>query len=95
MGIPTIEFGTEIVSSKDGSIAALLGASPGASTSVSTMIDVIEKCFTEDGLPAAWTWKVGEFIPSNDTYLHKDKDFFEEIEKETSEVLGLTKEMAK
>jgi malate dehydrogenase (quinone) len=41
-----LEFGTEVVVSRDGSIAALLGASPGASTSVSIMLDLIERCFT-------------------------------------------------
>ena len=42
-----LEFGTEIVSSKDGNITCLLGASPGASTSVSIMMKVIEKAFPE------------------------------------------------
>lgn len=37
-----LEFGTEIVSSADGSIAALLGASPGASTSVPIMINLLK-----------------------------------------------------
>jgi len=40
-----LEFGTEVVSSADGSIAALLGASPGASTSVAIMISLLKKCF--------------------------------------------------
>ncbi len=40
-----LEFGTEVVSSADGSIAALLGASPGASTSVAIMIEIVEKMF--------------------------------------------------
>jgi len=40
-----LQFGTEIVADDDGSLAALLGASPGASTSVSIMLDVVEKCF--------------------------------------------------
>ena len=40
-----LEFGTEIVAAKDGTLAALLGASPGASTSVQAMIDVLERCF--------------------------------------------------
>ena len=41
-----LKFGTEIVKSADGSLAALLGASPGASTSVSIMIDVLKQCFS-------------------------------------------------
>lgn len=47
-GKGVIEFGTEIVSSKDGSLACLLGASPGASTSVSIMLDLMEKCLDLD-----------------------------------------------
>src|SRR5690606_19341773 len=40
-----LEFGTELVTSADGSIAGLLGASPGASTAVATMVDLLERCF--------------------------------------------------
>ena len=42
-----LEFGTEVISSKDGSITCLLGASPGASTAVNIMLDVLEKAFPE------------------------------------------------
>ena len=45
-GFGKLEFGTEIIVSKDKSIAALLGASPGASTSYSVMKKVIKKCFS-------------------------------------------------
>src|SRR5215212_93643 len=40
-----LQFGTEVVSAADGSIAALLGASPGASTSVAIMLDLLKRCF--------------------------------------------------
>lgn len=40
-----LKFGTEIVASADGSIAALLGASPGASTAVAIMVDLVQRCF--------------------------------------------------
>lgn len=43
----SLEFGTQLVSSNDGRITCLLGASPGASTSVKIMLDVIEKAFPE------------------------------------------------
>lgn len=43
----SLEFGTQLVSSKDGRITCLLGASPGASTSVKIMLDVLEKAFPE------------------------------------------------
>jgi malate dehydrogenase (quinone) len=39
-----LQFGTEVVSSSDGSIAALLGASPGASTSISIMLQLLQRC---------------------------------------------------
>jgi malate dehydrogenase (quinone) len=46
-----LEFGTEVVAAGDGSIAALLGASPGASTAVVTMTDIVRRCFVADGGP--------------------------------------------
>jgi malate dehydrogenase (quinone) len=42
-----LQFGTEVVHSKDGSITCLLGASPGASTAVSVMLEVLETAFPE------------------------------------------------
>ena len=42
-----LQFGTEVVSSKDGSITCLLGASPGASTATHVILDVLDKAFPE------------------------------------------------
>ena len=42
-----IQFGTEVVNSEDHSVIALLGESPGASTSVSVALEVLEKNFPE------------------------------------------------
>jgi malate dehydrogenase (quinone) len=42
-----LQFGTEVVSSKDGSITCLLGASPGASTATHVMLQVLDKAFPE------------------------------------------------
>src|SRR5690606_39681160 len=42
-----LEFGTELVASKDGSLAALLGASPGASVAVQALLDVLERCLSK------------------------------------------------
>lgn len=58
-----LKFGTEIVASQDGSIAALLGASPGASTSVSAMINVLNKCFPEL-MKNQWNESIKTMIPS-------------------------------
>ncbi|WP_068597591.1 malate dehydrogenase (quinone) [Vaginella massiliensis] len=58
-----LKFGTEIVSSTDGSISALLGASPGASTSVYAMLNVLRKCFPEL-MKNEWKTAIKEMIPS-------------------------------
>lgn len=42
-----IEFGTEVICSKDKTLSALLGASPGASTSVEIMLELLERCFPD------------------------------------------------
>lgn len=62
-----LQFGTEVVSSADGSIAGLLGASPGASVSVSIMIDVLTKCFPEH--VEGWKPAILAMIPSYGTLL--------------------------
>jgi malate dehydrogenase (quinone) len=58
-----LQFGTEVISSADGSIIAMLGASPGASTSVAIMLEVIERGFA-DQLKDGWSKKLVEMIPS-------------------------------
>ena len=59
-----LEFGTEIVAAKDGTLAALLGASPGASVSVQAMIDVLERCFAAQLNSADWQQKLKQLVPS-------------------------------
>ncbi len=85
-----LEFGTEVVSAADGSIAALLGASPGASTAVSIMIDLIGRCFKKQMQTAAWQNKMKEMIPSFGKSLGKEAELAGKIREETSKVLGLT-----
>ena len=84
-----IEFGTEVVSAADGSIAALLGASPGASTAVPTMVKLIEKCFADRAKGAAWQAAFKRLIPSYGQSLAKDKDLHAKIRARNNEVLGL------
>ena len=59
-----LEFGTEIVAAQDGTLAALLGASPGASTSVQAMLTVIERCFSNQVNTPDWQKKLKELVPS-------------------------------
>jgi len=62
-----LQFGTEVVSAADGSIAGLLGASPGASTAVPIMLSLIEKCFPDR--MEAWKPELKRMIPSYGTAL--------------------------
>lgn len=84
-----LEFGTEVVASADGSIAALLGASPGASTSVPIMLDLIQRCFGEQMASEAWQTKMKEMIPAYGQSLTHDEQLASKTRKWTSEVLGL------
>ncbi len=59
-----LQFGTEVVAAADGSLAALLGASPGASTAASIQLSVLERCFPERFASAAWQSKLRELVPS-------------------------------
>lgn len=70
-GKPVIQFGTEVVAAADGSIAGLLGASPGASTAVPIMLDVLAKCFP-DRLEG-WKAQIQKMIPSYGTQLSSNK----------------------
>lgn len=59
-----LEFGTELVTAADGSIAGLLGASPGASTAASAMIDLLTRCFPDR--IAGWRPRLTQMMPSLD-----------------------------
>ena len=84
-----LEFGTEIVSSADGSISALLGASPGASTAVSIMVNLLEKCFTSEFKSEQWQTKLKEMIPSYQRPLKDDEGLLAEMRNYTAEALKL------
>jgi malate dehydrogenase (quinone) len=84
-----LEFGTEIVHSADGTIAALLGASPGASTSVATMLDVLKKCFPEKIKNLDWQKKIKEMIPSYGESLANDEELCDMMRGWTTRVLEL------
>ncbi|WP_433942826.1 malate:quinone oxidoreductase [Paenibacillus sp. SN-8-1] len=88
-GKGTLQFGTEVITAADGSIAALLGASPGASTAVHVMLEVINKCFTEQ--MKDWEAKIKEMIPSYGQSLMNNPELLHEIHTTTAESLGLTK----
>jgi len=84
-----LEFGTEVVTAADGSIAALLGASPGASTAVSIMLTLMERCFKDQIHTPEWQQKLKQMIPSYGIQLSGNAELTDQIRNETSEVLKL------
>jgi malate dehydrogenase (quinone) len=84
-----LEFGTEVVTAADGSIAALLGASPGASTAVSIMITLMERCFPKYINRPEWQDKLKQMIPSYGQSLSNNPELTTDIRNETSQVLNL------
>lgn len=89
-----LEFGTEVVVSKDGTVAALLGASPGASTAVAVMLDLITKCFGDKGKAEKWQAKLKEMVPSFGVPLAENEMQLETTRKRTAEILKLKKPTA-
>lgn len=84
-----LEFGTEVVTAADGSLAALLGASPGASTSVAIILGLIKRCFPSQMLSPHWQQKIKEMIPSEGSSVIKDPELCDRLRAWTSDVLGL------
>lgn len=83
-----LQFGTEVVSASDGTLAALLGASPGASVAVWIMLNVLEHCF-KDELNNGWSAKLSEMIPSYGRSLVEDELLCRRVRAETAAVLNL------
>ncbi len=84
-----LQFGTEVVAAADGSIAGLLGASPGASTAVPIMIGLVEKCF-----PASlekWAPSLRAMVPSYGTVLSDDPTLADATMTRTAKVLGIAR----
>jgi malate dehydrogenase (quinone) len=82
-----LEFGTTVLSAADGSIAGLLGASPGASTAVPAMLDLMQRCFPDRY--RSWLPKLTEMVPSLGTELSSQPALFEEVWSWGTRVLKL------
>lgn len=85
-----LEFGTEVVHAAGGGIAALLGASPGASTAVSIMLGLLKKCFPQKASSPEWTNKLREMIPSYGLSLATDAELLQKVRNHTGSVLKLS-----
>ncbi|MCS4276281.1 malate dehydrogenase (quinone) [Mycetocola sp. BIGb0189] len=82
-----LQFGTELIAAGDGSIAGLLGASPGASTAVPIMIDLLKRCFPNEY--SGWERELTRMIPTLGTNLNDDPDRARAVLAETAEVLQI------
>jgi malate dehydrogenase (quinone) len=82
-----LEFGTTVLAADDGSMAGLLGASPGASTAVPAMLEVMQRCFA-DRYPS-WEPKLKEMVPSLGSKLSDEPRLFAEVWDHGTRVLGL------
>ncbi len=86
-----LEFGTELVAAADGSLAALLGASPGASVAAQAMIEVIERCFATR-LDNGWRVRLQELVPSYGESLVDNSDLLTRIRHTTLSSLKLLRD---
>jgi malate dehydrogenase (quinone) len=84
-----LQFGTEVVASADGSIASVLGASPGASTSPAIILEVLEKCFSAAMESADWVKQLAEMVPAYRIDLEKDPAAYEEFASKADALLQL------
>ncbi len=82
-----LQFGTEVISSKDGSITCLLGASPGASTATYIMLDVLNKAFPELLNTKSGKEKLQQMVPFYNADL--DEDLFKTTLKDVEKKLKL------
>lgn len=86
-GKGVLQFGTELIVGSDGSIAGLLGASPGASTAVSAMLTLLERAFPDR--TDAWRPLLQQAIPSYGRKLSEDPALLAEVRADTTQTLEL------
>ncbi|GAA4174795.1 malate dehydrogenase (quinone) [Gryllotalpicola koreensis] len=83
-----LQFGTEVIAHEDGTIVGLLGASPGASTAVSIMLDVLKTCFPSE-YEGEWQAQLKALIPTLGQSLDADPELARATMARTAKVLGL------
>jgi malate dehydrogenase (quinone) len=85
----TLEFGTEVVAAADGSLAALLGASPGASTAVNVMVGVLARFLGGAAGPADVTARLRALVPTLGLSSDRDGAGWARVRARNDEILGL------
>ncbi len=88
-----LHLGSELVHASDGSLSALLGASPGASVSASIMLELLERCFTAKMRSSAWQEKIKQMLPSYGVSLAENPELNQQILLDTSRTLKLSQDL--
>ena len=83
-----LKMGTEVVTSRDGSLAALLGASPGASTAVTTMLEVLKRCWPGKMAKPSGKERLHRILPSVDKRINEDFSLLTKVRQRNNEILG-------
>ncbi|MBW0011930.1 malate dehydrogenase (quinone) [Mycobacterium sp.] len=86
-----LDFDTTVLGAADGSIAGLLGGSPGASTAVPAMLEVLRRCFA-DRYPS-WLPALKEMVPSLGVELSCEPALFDEVWSWGTKALRLESEV--
>lgn len=87
-----LQMGTEVVICQDGTLSALLGASPGASTAADIMLTLLQNVFKEQAMSDSWQTKLRQIIPSYGQALHKNSAASQKVLAETRQVLQLNED---
>ncbi len=85
-----LKLGTEIVIDKEKTVAALLGASPGASTAAPIALNVLKQMFPEQFKTADWQEKIHQIVPSYGQTLNGNVALTQKVWNDTASALQLT-----
>ncbi len=89
-GHGVLEFGTELIYTNDHTLAGLLGASPGASTAVAIMLDLLKKCFPEQLQSKEWKETLELLVPGFYQNIPENEEYLIKSRARTSSILGLS-----
>lgn len=84
-----LQFGTEVIGTSDGTLATVLGASPGASTAVSILLQVLEKCFGKELASKEWKSQLAEMVPAYGVSLAEDAKAYADLGTKAAGLLNL------
>ncbi|WP_026042753.1 malate dehydrogenase (quinone) [Pantoea sp. A4] len=86
-----LKLGTEIVTDQQKTVAALLGASPGASTAAPIALNVVKQLFPQEFKSAEWQEKIRTIVPSYGQELNGNVALTQQVWDDTAATLQLTK----